>query len=96
MVLKVMVEMKLPSVVTDDVKLAVIMEVLTVVMEVLTVVMEVLAVVMLVIREAPEVAMEGAQVEKEIEIVVEGAAMILAVKVAAKQAEILDMDPKVL
>ena len=81
MVLKVMVVKKFPSVVTDDLKLAVIMEVLMV--------------VILVIRGAPEVVKKGAQVERDSEIVVEGAAMILAVK-AAKQAESLDMDPMVL
>jgi hypothetical protein len=67
MVPKAMVKKKFPSVVvTDDLKLAAIMEVLTVV---------------LVTREAPEVVVKGA---RDYEIVVEGAAMILAVKAAAK------------
>ena len=52
MVLKVMVVKKFPSVVTDDLKLAVIMEVLMV--------------VILVIRGAPEVVKKGAQVERDI------------------------------
>jgi hypothetical protein len=65
MVPKAMVVKKFPSVeVTDDLKLAVIMEVLTV--------------VILVIQKAPEVVMKGARVEKDNEIVVEGGAMILA------------------
>lgn len=81
MVPKAMVVKKFPSVVvTDDLKLTAIMEVLAVV---------------LVIRKVPEVVMKGARVEKD-KIVVEGAAMILAAKAAAKQVEVLDMDPKVL
>jgi hypothetical protein len=81
MVLKALVVEKFPSVatvVTDDLKLAVIMEVLKV-----------------VVREAPEVVVKGARVVEM--IVVEVGAMILAVKVvAAKKAEVLDMDPRVL
>ena len=61
---------KFPSkVVTDELKLAVIMQVLTA--------------VILIIREAPKVVMKGARVEKDNEIVVEAEAVMLEV-VAAK------------
>ena len=85
MVPEAMVVKKFPSVVvTDDLKLAVMMEVLTV--------------AILVIREAPEVVVvKGARVVEDDKIVVEVGAMILVVKVVgAKKAEVLDMDPRVL
>ena len=69
-------------VVTDDLKLAVIVEVLMV--------------VILVIQEAPEVVTKGVEVEKDNEIVVEEEALMLAVKVEVEVEEILDRDPKVL
>lgn len=83
MIPKAMVIKKFPSVVvTDDLKLAVIVEVLMV--------------VILVIQEAPEVVTKGVEVEKDNEIVVEEEALMLAVKVEVEVEEILDRDPKVL
>ena len=80
MVPRVVVVKKFPSVVaTEDLKLVVTVEVPTV--------------VILVIREAPEVVIEGAQVEKDNEIVVEEVVMMPEVRV---EVEVFDMDPKVL
>ena len=82
MVPKAMVVKKFPRVVVVTVELAVLLKVPTV--------------VILIKREAPEVVVKGARVEKDNRIVVEGEAVILAVKVAAKEAEVLDMDLRVL
>ena len=87
---KAMIMKEFPNVVvTDDLKLAVIVEVLMV--------------VILVIQEAPEVVTKGVEVvtkgvevEKDNEIVVEEGALMLAVKVEVEVEEILDRDPKVL